>query len=125
MTSVVTNIKDMIEKSDIQVNCSNPKVDIIHDFMKVKRLARKSKEEIKKYTERNKNVRNGETVLTGTRITTKELMLIVDEAIDTSTNNIIEYTMKEYPSIDCKEKIIYGLLYEIKKKNIILFLLGL
>lgn len=121
MTNVITNIEDMIKTEEIDVNNSNPKAMILLNFLRIKALAKGSKEKIDKYTEKNKNVRNGRTVLTGTRITTKELLYIIGECKE--NQDIFEYIFEQYPSIDCKEKIIYGLLYEIGKTNSLIYTL--
>ena len=121
MTNVVTNLKDFMQTEDIKDNYPTPKIDAIFDFLTLKVIAKKTKNEIKQYTEKNKNIRNGKTVLAGTRITTKELMLIMSE--NRSEKNTFEYISECYPSIDNEEKILYGALYEIKKTNTVLFIL--
>lgn len=122
MTDVLTDIKDIMEMEERQNNYHNSKVNIIFDFLKLKIIAKKSKEKIKKYTEKTKKIRDGKTVLAGTRITTKELILIMAE--NKKEENICEYISKQYPSINSQEKILYGALYEIKKMNSIIFILG-
>lgn len=122
MTDVVIDIKDLIETKEIKKEKkSNPKIDIIRKFLAVKKIARNSKEKIAEYTERNKKIRNGQAIIKGTRITTKELMMIMTEEKE---EDVIEYILKQYPSIDCKEKIIYGALYEMNKENTLKFMLG-
>ena len=96
-------------------------MEIIHAFITLKILAIKSKEDIKKYVVKNCKVRCGAPVLINTRITTKELLLIIAE--NTKGKNIVDYVFKHYTSIDSREQIIYGVLYEIKKKNTLLFIL--
>ena len=60
MTNVVTNIKDIIETDNkIKINYPTPKRDAILDFLICKAIARKTTEEIRKYTEKNKNIRKG------------------------------------------------------------------
>lgn len=121
MTNVLTDIKDIVETKEIEVNNLNPKISTILDFFNMKAIANKSKEEINKYTEEVKNVRGGKRVIKGTRITTKELLLIMSE--NEQGQNVFEYISKQYPSIDSEKKILYGALYEIKKTNTLLFIL--
>lgn len=121
MTNVLTDIRDFIETEDVKIDHDTIKLDMICDFFILKAIANKSKDKIRKYTERNKNIRNGKTVLVGTRITTKELLLIMAE--NSNEKNIFKYISEQYPSIDCEEKILYGALYEISKKNLLLFVL--
>ena len=121
MTNVVTNIKDLIETEDMKNTYPTPKIDAVFNFLTLKAIANKTKPEIEKYTDKNKKIRNGKTVLAGTRITTKELMLIMSE--DTKGQDISEYIFNYYPSIDSEEKILYGALYEIRKTNTLFFIL--
>lgn len=122
MTNVITDIKDFIETEEIIENYQTPRIDMILDFMLLKKIAKRSKNEIEKYTESNKEIRNGKRVLAGTRITTKELIIIMSE--NENQKNIFEYISKQYPSIDSEAKILYGALYELKKVNSIRFILG-
>ncbi len=121
MTNVLTDIKDFIETEEVKIDHDTMKLDMICNFFILKAIANKSKDKIRKYTERNKNVRNGKTVLAGTRITTKELILIISE--NSKEKNTFKYISEQYPSIDCEEKILYGALYEISRKNSLLFIL--
>lgn len=121
MTNVLTDIREFVETEEVKVDCPTPKLDIISDFLTLKIFANRNKDKIYKNIERNKKIRNGQTVIAGTRITTKELLSIMSENI--SGQNVFKYICKEYPSIDNEEKILYGALYEIKKKNSLLFIL--
>ena len=113
MTNVVTNIKDIIETDNkIKINYPTPKRDAILDFLICKAIARKTTEEIK-----------GKVVLKGTRITPQELFYIASENI--GKEDLCTYILKNYPSIDSKEKIIYGLLYNIKKTNTLRYIIGI
>ncbi len=122
MTNVLTDIRDFIETEEVKVDYPTPKLDTIIDFFVLKSFAKKSKSKINEYTKRDKNIRNGQAVLAGTRITTKEIMSIIAES--TKEPDALEYILEQYPSIDNKDKILYGALYEIKKKNTFLFILG-
>lgn len=121
MTSVLNDIKDFIETEEVKVDYSTPKINMIFDFLTLKSIAKKSKSKINQYTQKNKQIRNGKVVLTGTRITTKELMEIMVE--NEAKENVFNYISKQYPSIDNEEKILYGALYEINKINSVLFIL--
>ena len=121
MTNVITNIKDILETEELKDNYPTPKIDAICNFLTLKAISNKSKKEIEKYTERNKNIKNGKTVLVGTRITTKELLLLMSES--PKEQDVFEYIYKCYPSIKKEEQIIYGMLYEIRKENTFLFIL--
>lgn len=121
MTNVLTDIKDIMKTEEFKVNCPTPKIDAIFNFLTIKVIARRHKEEIAKYTEKNKKIKNGQTVLAGTRITTKELLLIMAE--NDSKQNVFEYVTEQYPSIDSEEKILYGALYEIGKMNTFIYIL--
>lgn len=124
MTDVIVNVKDLIETEEIESNYQTPKIDLILDFLKIKAIANKAKDEISKYVEKNNKIRKGKTVLKGTRITTKELFLIVSEYSETKEEkNMFDYIFKQYPSIDSEEKIFYGILYEISKMNTVIFIL--
>ncbi len=120
MTNVLTDIKDIMKTEEIEINYTSPKMELIFDFLRFKQIANKSKDKIAKYTERNKNVRNGKTVIVGTRITPKELLDIMAEDKE---ERAFDYISKQYPSIDSEEKIFYGALYEIRKTNLFLFIL--
>jgi len=119
MTNVLTNIKDMVEIEELN-EYSNPIMDNLSNFLKLKNFAQKHEKEIEKYTERNKKIRNGRTVIVGTRITTRELLYILSEC---KSNNVIEYVLEQYPSIDSEEKVLYGVLYELKKQSTLIYLL--
>lgn len=121
MTDVLMNMKEIMDTEEIKVECQTPKIDAIYNFLVFKSFAKKFNDEIKKCTERNKNIRNGQTVIAGTRITTKELLLIMSENI--SEKNIFEYVLEQYPSIDSEDKIFYSALYEIKRQNTIGYIL--
>lgn len=123
MTNVLENVRDFIEAEEIESNYQTPKIDKIFTLLKLKKVAKLAKDEIEKYTENNINVRNGRRVLKGTRITTKELLLIMSEHSDENGKDVIEYIREQYPSIDSEEKIIYGALYEVNKVNTLLFIL--
>lgn len=124
MTDVIVNVKDFIEAEEIKSNYKTPKTDKILCFLKLKSISNKAKEDIKKYIEKNSKIRGGKAVLKGTRITTKELLLIMSEySKKDSEKDIIDYIRKQYPSIDSEEKIIYGSLYEVRKINTLTFIL--
>lgn len=92
----------------------------INSFFKLKKMAKKYKNEINLYTTKNKFIRGGKRILTGTRITTKELMLMVDEA---NGRNIFDYILSNYPSINSKNQILCGVLYEVRHTNAFKFIL--
>lgn len=124
MTDVIVNVKDFIETEEIESNYKTPKTDKILCFLKLKSISNKAREDIKKYIEKNRKIRGGKAVLRGTRITTKELLLIMSEhsKVD-SEKDTIDYIREQYPSIDSEEKVIYGALYEISKTNTLIFVL--
>ncbi len=121
MTNVLTNLKDFLETEEIQISQPNPRIETIRTFLKVKSATRRLNKKIVEYTERRKEIRNGQTVLKGTRITTKEIFLIMSE--NEKGQNVYKYISEQYPSIDSEEKIFYGALYEIRKTNSLLFIL--
>lgn len=123
MTNALTYIKDFVETEEVDYSNSNPKIDFILVFLELKILAYKSKEKINQYIIKDKTIRNGQAILAGTRITTKELMTIISEL--KPEQDLMDYITKQYPSIDCKEKVLYGSLYEIKKMNLFFTILGI
>lgn len=128
MTETIENIKYYLDTEEVNANYQNPKLDIIYDFLKLKSIAEKSKEKINKYVGRNNNVRNGQVIIKGTRITTKELLSIMseysnNEEISKEYKNVYDYIFTQYPSIDNESQIIYGILYEVLKMNKMKFIL--
>ena len=124
MTDVIVNVKDFIETEKIESNYKTPKTDKIIYFLKLKSISKKAKEDIKKYIEKNSKIRGGKAVLKGTRITTKELLLIMSEHSKVAPEeDVTDYIREQYPSIDSEEKIIYGALYEVSKLNTLIFVL--
>ena len=123
MTNVLENVRDFMENEDVERNYQTPKIDIVFSLLKLKRIAKLAKKEIYKYIEKNDKVRGGKVVLKGTRITTKELILIMSECSPKGDEDLIENIREQYPSIDSEEKITYGALYEISKVNTLLFIL--
>lgn len=120
MPETITNIQDFFDTCETELKCSTPRIDDIMDFLKIKRIANVNKDIIESYTERNKNIKNGRTVLKGTRITLNELILIITEAKEQGAktiDEILKYANTQYPSIDSKEQIIAGLLCCIKEQN--------
>ena len=71
--------------------------------------------------EKNNDVRNGKAVIKGTRITTKEVLLIMSECPE--EKDVFEYICEQYPTIESREQIIYAIMYEINKINTINFIL--
>lgn len=126
MENVIINVKDYIEEIEPNnVIYQTPEIDQIFTFLKLKKMAKMAKENIKKYTEKNKKIRNGKTVLKGTRITTRELILIISEYMNNDNNEekkIIEYIREQYPSIDSEEMVFYGVLCAIKEVNTLTFI---
>ena len=126
MENVIINVKDYIEEIEPKnVIYQTPEIDQIFTFLKLKKMAKMAKENIKKYTEKNKKIRNGKTVLKGTRITTRELILIISEYMNNDNNEekkIIEYIREQYPSIDSEEMVFYGVLCAIKEINTLTFI---
>lgn len=123
MTNVLENVRDFMENEDVERNYQTPKIDVVFSLLKLKRIAKLAKKEIYKYIEKNDKVRGGKVVLKGTRITTKELILIISECSPKGDEDLIENIREQYPSIDSEEKITYGALYEISKVNTLLFIL--
>lgn len=126
MENVIINVKDYIEEIEPKnVIYQTPEIDQIFTFLKLKKMAKMAKENIKKYTEKNKKIRNGKTVLKGTRITTRELILIISEYMNNDNNEekkIIEYIREQYHSIDSEEMVFYGVLCAIKEINTLTFI---
>ncbi|MBR0426666.1 MAG: DUF433 domain-containing protein [Clostridia bacterium] len=119
--TIVNNIKYFMEAEEIKPNYQTPKIDKIFNFLKVKSISKQAKSEINNYIEKNNDVRNGKAVIKGTRITTKEVLLIMSECPE--EKDIFEYICEQYPSIESKEQVIYAIMYEINKINTINFIL--
>ena len=116
MENVIINVKDYIEEIEPKnVIYQTPEIDQIFTFLKLKKMAKMAKENIKKYTEKNKKIRNGKTVLKGTRITTRELILIISEYMNNDNN-------EEKKIIDSEEMVFYGVLCAIKEINTLTFI---
>lgn len=122
MTDILLNISDYLENEDIKEKYKTPKIDEILIFLKFKAKAKKAREETKKYIEKNKTIRNGKAIVKGTRITTKEILLFLNEC--ENFEETLEYICNQYPSIESKEQVLYALLYEIDKYNTLLFIFG-
>lgn len=127
MTETLENFTQIMENYESKKEKDTSKMNEIAAFLKMKSIASQYDEIICKYTEKNKKIRNGKTVIKGTRITPEEMLLIVKEAMDEKNNNIdamCKYINEQYPSIDSKEQIIAGISYNIKKISTLKYILG-
>ncbi len=127
MTETLENFTQIMENYESKKEKDTSKIHEIATFLKMKSIASQYDEIICKYTEKNKKIRNGKTVIKGTRITPEEMLLIVKEAMDEKNNDIdtmCKYINEQYPSIDSKEQIIAGIFYNIKKISTFKYILG-
>ena len=127
MTETLENFTQIMENYESKKEKDTSKMNEIAAFLKMKSIASQYDEIICKYTEKNKKIRNGKTVIKGTRITPEEMLLIVKEAMDEKNNDIdamCKYINEQYPSIDSKEQIIAGISYNIKKISTLKYILG-
>lgn len=127
MTETLENFTQIMENYESKKEKDTSKMNEIAAFLKMKSIASQYGEIICKYTEKNKKIRNGKTVIKGTRITPEEMLLIVKEAMDEKNNDIdamCKYINEQYPSIDSKEQIIAGIFYNIKKISTLKYILG-
>lgn len=125
MTETLTNITEIFDTYETEKK-ETPRIDAFVDFIKLKRMANAQEKLIDEYIVKDRDIRNGKAVIKGTRITTKELMLITQEAFESKPKNIdkfIKYIEEQYPSIDSIEKIVAGLAYEIKQLNTFKFII--
>lgn len=123
MTNVLINenIEDFFStKSEPEVKetrkINNRKFATILTFIKLK-YSRAFDDIIKKYIVCDKNIRNGEATIKGTRITACDILYILSEA--RSDKKSIEYIYEQYPSITNKDQILAAILYMIKKTRTI------
>lgn len=127
MTETLENFTQIMENYESKKEKDTSKMNEIAAFLKMKSIASQYDEIICKYTEKNKKIRNGKTVIKGTRITPEEMLLIVKEAMDEKNNDIdamCKYINEQYPSIDSKEQIIAGISYNINKISTLKYILG-
>lgn len=127
MTETLENFTRIMEDYEPKQKQETPKLNSIINFLKLKNITSQQEDIINTYTERNKKIRNGRTVIKGTRITPEEIMLIVKEAFDNNVNDVAQlckYIKEQYPSIDSKEKIVAGISYTIQKTNTLKFIIG-
>ena len=82
MTETLENFTQIMENYESKKEKDTSKMNEIAAFLKMKSIASQYDEIICKYTEKNKKIRNGKTVIKGTRITPEEMLLIVKEAMD-------------------------------------------
>jgi len=126
MTQTLTNMKDILYTYETEFECQTPIIDAITGILKMKRIARAKKDIIEKNTETNKEIRNGRTVIRGTRITPEELLLIMAEVFENEEvrnfEELFENISKQYPSIDSKEQILASILYTAKKQNLLTYI---
>ena len=93
MTETLTNITEIFDTYETEKK-ETPRIDAFVDFIKLKRMANAQEKLIDEYIVKDRNIRNGKAVIKGTRITSKELMLITQEAFESKPKNIekfIEY----------------------------------
>lgn len=124
MTDTLNNITEIFDTYETEKK-ETPRIDALVEFIKLKHIANAQEKLIDEYIVKDRNIRNGKAVIKGTRITTKELILITQEAFKNKTNDIEKFIKEQYPSIDSIEKIVAGLSYEIKKTNTFKFILAL
>lgn len=124
MTDTLNNITEIFDTYETEKK-ETPRIDALVEFIKLKHIANTQEKLIDEYIVKDRNIRNGKAVIKGTRITTKELILITQEAFKNKTNDIEKFIKEQYPSIDSIEKIVAGLSYEIKKTNTFKFILAL
>lgn len=129
MTETIENVAEILDTYGVkqEQKKDRPKLNAIITFIKLKEIANNNNNLIERNIEKNKNIRNGQVVIKGTRITPNELILIIDEVFDNKTlktENALEYIQKEYPSIDSEEKIVAGIMYSIKKFSTLKYILG-
>lgn len=124
MTETLNNITEIFDTYETEKR-ETPRIDAFVEFVKLKRMANAQEKLIDEYIIKDRNIRNGKATIKGTRITSKELLLITQEAFESKAKNIEEYIKEQYPSLDSIDKIVAGLAYEIKKLNIFKFILAI
>ena len=127
MTETLETFTQIMEDYEIRTEKDTTKIDEIMAYLKLKKIVKQLDDITCNFIEKNKSVRNGKTVIKGTRITPNEMLLIVKEAMIEKNNNVNEmckYINEQYPSIDSREQIIAGMSYAISKTNMFKYILG-
>lgn len=129
MTNILTNENfevffptETMYKFDGSKKIKNKKFYTILTFLKLK-YSRAFNDIIEKYIVHDKGIRNGEATIKGTRISTLDLLCILDEARE--EENKLKYIYEQYPSITDKEQILAAILYMIKKTSTIPMLISI
>lgn len=112
---MINEICPLITRYTAEIAEDDPDIKLRNEIKKVVRIikSKKSKEFISKHIQYSKDVRFGEPVIKGTRITVNEIAeSIIDEKLTPSE------TIKHYPSIENEEQISAAMIYYFSKKVI-------